>query len=490
MQNKILKNIKPEEVFNYFEEISKIPRGSGNEKGISNYLKSFVDRLGLEAKQDDSYNIVIKKPGTAGYENEPSVILQGHMDMVCEKNIDINHDFLKDPIKLKAEGDRISAEGTTLGADDGIAVAMIMAVLSSDTTAHPPIEALFTTGEEVGLIGAGALDKNAVKGKILINLDSEEEGKFLVSCAGGRRNKIRLKIKWIDNDISMVPYYIKIRGLKGGHSGAEINKGRANSIKLAGRILIDMFHNIRFDLWELSGGSKNNAIPRNMDIGICVDESQLYELQKLIDKWNTILKNEFRNSDPDVNIILERLNEKQSRVFSQETKEKSIKLMYLIPDGINTMSMDIPDLVESSTNLGIISIQNNEIHYDSAVRSSVRSLKDEISNKTKLMAETFGAEIEFTSDYPEWQYKPDSKIRDICVKIFQNMYNKKPEIVAIHGGVECGLFREKFGDMDMISFGPDLFDVHTPNESMSISSVERTWEFLVEILKEIKQINN
>lgn len=482
----ILKDLKPYEVFKFFEEISNIPRGSGNEKGISDYLVSFAKVHGLEVVQDSSLNVIIKKPASPEYKDAPIVILQGHMDMVCEKNADTIHDFEKDPIKLRIHGDMVYASGTTLGADDGIAVAMLLALLDSKDIPHPALEVLVTTDEENGMGGAMGLDPQHIQGRTLINIDSEEEGKLLVSCAGGIRDNIALPIAWEKTHENTIAYRIRLRGLKGGHSGAEIHKGRGNSNKIMGRFLSSLAEALDFNLISLTGGAKSNAIPREADAVISINLSEEKLLKEKLSLWNGILQNEFKVSDSEVNLQLEVSEENFQKVFSKDTTEKAIDLLCIIPSGIQTMSMEIKDLVQSSTNLGVVVTTENEVQYDSAVRSSVRSLKEDIVNTSRIAAKLAGARFETRADYPDWQYNADSKIRKISEKVYKDLYGKDPEIVAIHAGLECGLFKEKFGEIDMISFGPDLFDVHTPNEHMSISSVERTWNYLLEILKEIK----
>ncbi|RKD31568.1 aminoacyl-histidine dipeptidase [Thermohalobacter berrensis] len=482
----ILGNIKPKKVFQYFEEISKIPRGSGNEKEISNYLVDFAKKHDLEVIQDEALNIIIKKPGTKGYENAPTVIIQGHMDMVCEKEKDIQHDFEKDPIKLKVDGDFVSASGTTLGADNGIAVAYCMAILASDDIQHPPLEVLITTEEETGMGGASKLNPEYLSGRILINIDSEEEGTLLVSCAGGIRVKIKLPIKWQEVNDNFDTYNIKIKGLKGGHSGMEIDKGRGSANKLIGRILDDLNSEIEYSLVDINGGAKMNAIPREAEATILVSPEDKMKLEDKIEYWNNTFKNELKSSDPDIMIKLEKSNKKVDKVFSNDTVDKVISLLALIPNGVQTMSQEIEGLVQSSTNLGVITTTEDEVSFDSAVRSSVRSLKEEIVRRMELAAKVVGANIVKQGDYPAWEYREDSYIRDIFVKVYEKLYNKKPEVTAIHAGLECGLLGEKIKDVDMISFGPNMYDVHTPNEHLSISSTKRTWEYLLEVLKEIK----
>lgn len=407
--------------------------------------------------------------------------------MVCEKNSDKEHDFEKDPINLVVKGDYIYADRTTLGADDGIAVAYAMTLLEDNTIEHPAIEVLLTTDEEAGMSGAMALQPHYINGKIVLNLDSEEEGKLLVSCAGGIRTKSILPIEWIDKKNDTIAYNIVIRGLKGGHSGMEIHLGRGNSNKLMGRLLKNIDNELDFNLVSLNGGSKNNAIPRESSSIITIsqkDERKLLDIKRRVCEE---LKNEFSKKDPNLRVHLLEVEESVDKVFSDDSTKKAVDLLYMYPNGVNTVSSDIQGLTESSTNLGVVTTLENSIEYDSTARSSVSSLKDEIVTRSKCITEILGGKLVTESSYPEWPYKTDSKIREVCKDVYERMYEKTPEIVAIHAGVECGLFKEKLGnDVDMISFGPDIIDIHTPNEHISISSVERCYEYLLEVLKEIK----
>ena len=481
----ILQNLEPKSVFKYFEEISQIPRGSGNEKSISDYLVSVAKKLNLEVIQDKALNVIIKKPGTEGYENSETVILQGHMDMVCEKNKGTDHDFQKDPLKLRVVDDMVYATDTTLGADNGIAVAYALAILESIDIPHPPIEVLITTDEETGMSGAMAISKEHINGKILLNLDNEEEGHLLVSCAGGIRSKHTLNVTVEDAGDYNTFLHIAVRGLKGGHSGMEINKERGNSNKIMGRILKSLL-SLDYKLVSVNGGSKNNAIPREADAIIALKSEDVAKAKELINNWNPILLNELKTQDPGVNISILENTENVEKVFTKESTEKTVNLLYLIPNGINSNSVEIKDLVESSTNLGVVTTEGNKVEFDSAIRSSVASLKDEIVLRSKTIAELIGADFETTAGYPEWQYDNESKVRGICQDVYKRMYGKDAKIVAIHAGVECGLFNEKLGKLDMISFGPNLYDVHTPQEHMSITSVKNVWDYLLEVLKALK----
>lgn len=481
----ILQNLEPKKVFEYFEAISNIPRGSGNEKGISDYLLDFGKSLGLESIQDKALNVIIKKPGTKGYENAPTVIIQGHMDMVCEKNNGVEHDFEKDPLKLRIVDDYIYATDTTLGADNGIAVAYAMAILASNDIPHPPIEVLITTDEETGMSGAMAINKEHIEGKILINLDNEEEGYLLVSCAGGVRSSATINIEKQDiSDKKLIK--INISGLKGGHSGMDIIKERGNSNKILGRVLKGLSKEVKFNIVNLNGGSKNNAIPREAEAVITINSSDENIVIDVIKNCNDIIGNELRTQDSGLKIEASSIDDKEVKEFTDESTKKVVDLLYLYPNGINSKSVEIDGLVESSTNLGVLTTSDTAVEFDSAIRSSVPSLKEEIVLRSKTIVELFGGEFTTTADYPGWEYNPDSKIREICQKVHKDLYGNEAKIVAIHAGVECGLFNEKLGDLDMISFGPNLYDVHTPDEHMSISSVRNCYEYLKAILKEIK----
>ena len=478
----ILKDLKPQLVFKYFEEISQIPRGSGNEKEISDFLRKFGEDLGLETIQDEFLNIIIRKPATKGYENAPIVMLQGHMDMVCEKNKDTEHDFTKDPIKLRIEDGMIYATGTTLGADNGVAVAMGMAVMADNTIEHPEIEFLVTVDEEAGMSGAMNLDGSLLKAKYILNLDSEEEGFILVSCAGGATAISTLNTEYMDLSSDKEVLQIDIKGLLGGHSGMDIIKQRANSNKLLGRLLNLL--TVDYDLAKVHGGSKNNAIPRESECLIAVNKNDVEEVKKQISDIEKTFKHEFRTSDPGLTIEVS--TDKADKVFTTELKDKIIKMYNLMPNGIQTMSMDIEGLVESSTNLGVVKETDSTIWFESAVRSSVRTLKDDILNRMDLLTNSLDGKFKVESDYPAWEYAKGSQLEKIAIDAYENLTGKKPTIMAIHAGLECGLLLDKMNNAEAISIGPDMFDVHTPNEHLNIQSTENTWNYLLAILKSIK----
>ncbi|MGL5716660.1 MAG: aminoacyl-histidine dipeptidase [Paraclostridium sp.] len=479
----VLTGLQPQLVFKYFEEISQIPRGSGNEKAISDYLLKVGEELGLETVQDEALNIIIRKPATTGYENAPGVVLQGHMDMVCEKNKGTNHDFMRDPIDLRIDGDYIYATDTTLGADNGIAVAMGLAMLASSDIPHPALEVLITVDEEAGMSGAMALDGDLIKGKYILNLDSEEEGHLLVSCAGGVTALSTIPVNFIDCDSSKSAYSIEIKGLLGGHSGMDIIKQRGNSNKLLGRLLNLL--SVEFDLAKVEGGSKNNAIPREADCIVIVNTSDKDTFVSDIQKISTTFKNEFSTSDPGLEVVCNE-NSVPTKILDCESKTKVISMLNIIPNGIQTMSMDIENLVESSTNLGVLRTTDSSVTFECAVRSSVGSLKTNITNRMDLLTSQLGGTLELISDYPAWEYAKNSQLEKICIAAYKNLVGKEPIIMALHAGLECGLLLEKMPHAEAISFGPNMHDVHTPNEHLSISSTENTWKFLLEILKSMK----
>lgn len=483
-----IENLQPELVFNYFAEISKVPRGSGNEQGISDYLAREGKRLGLEVVQDENLNVLIKKPATKSYENAPTVIIQGHMDMVCEKNKGKEHDFTKDPIELRVDGYYLYATDTTLGADNGIAVAMGLALLASDDIEHPALEVIFTADEEETMNGAMNIKGELFKGEYIINLDSEEEGTITVSCAGGVTAVVTIdkEYKTVENKKSA--YKIDIKGLLGGHSGMEIDKQRANSNVLMGRLLnhISNVCNIEFDLVSVEGGLKNNAIPREAECIILVNSNDESKLEKEINNALQVFKNEYKTSDPDLTIEFEKCDKVYDKALNDKCKENIIELINLMPRGIQTMSMDIKGLVESSTNLGVIANNEENFVFEFATRSSVKSLKDDLNNRMTLLCNKLGVKLDLMDDYPEWEYAKDSKLEKICVDTYEEVMGKKPEIVAIHAGLECGLLLDAIKGAQAISIGPNLFDVHTPNEHLDIPSTKRTWKYLVAILKNIK----
>ncbi len=464
-------NLKPEKVFYFFEEMSKIPRTSYNEKQISDWLVKFGNDRGLETIQDEELNVIIKKPGTKGYEDKEAVILQGHMDMVGEKSSDSDHDFEKDPLKLRVVDGHLFATDTTLGGDNGIAVAMGLAVLDSDDLEHPPIELLVTTAEEVGMDGAAAVDPKLMDGTRLLNIDSEEEGIFFVSCAGGRVLKITFEPEF--KEVKEKGYELSIFGLLGGHSGMEIIKQRGNAVQLLGRALKEIGD---VTLSEISGGAKHNAIPR--------DAKAVFTSKSIDqDKVKALVLETFAHEYPEDPMECEIKEVEVSRLMDEKTSAAIINYLVTMPDGVQTMMKSMENMVESSLNSGVLEMDGDKVVITHAVRSSSPSRKEELATRVTTLAQILGAKAEQFSDYPEWEYDPDSKLKDTSLEVYKKVTGKEPEVKAIHAGLECGLLKQKMPNVDMISFGPDMADVHTPNEHLSIESVERTWDFMVELLK-------
>ncbi len=484
----ILSKLNPEPVFRYFEEISQIPRGSGSEKAVSDYLVEFANKHNLKVVRDEVLNVTIKKPATPGYENAPAVIIQGHMDMVNEKNKETVHDFDKDPIKLRIVDDYIYATDTTLGADNGIAVAYALALLAAKDIPHPALEVLMTTNEESTMGGALNLDASHLEGRLLINIDSEEEGKLLVSSAGGTKARVVLPIEWIPAKYEFAAYKVVIGGMNGGHSGIDIDKGRGNANKLMGRLLSSLDNEFEMYIADISGGLKSNAITREAEAIITLIPMDFKCLDESIQEWDRIFKNELRATDAGVYVKLEKSFEKAEKVLSVATMRKLISALVLLPNGVQSMSKELEGLVESSTNLGVVQISGDELFLVNEVRSSIKSLKHSIRNQVKMLAEVLGGKLEIDSDYPEWEYNPKSMLRQLFMDVHKEKYDKEAEIVAIHAGLECGVLIQKLPGLDAISIGPNLYDVHTPKEHLSISSTKNVWEYLLEVLKEMKRM--
>lgn len=473
--------MQPERVFYYFEEISKIPRGSGNTKQVSDYCVEWAKEQGLKHIQDEKNNVIIFKDGTAGREKEEPIILQGHLDMVCEKNMDCDHDFTKDGIKLIVEGDMIRADRTTLGGDDGIAIAYAMAILESSELSHPPIEAVFTVDEEIGLLGAADLDTSVLKGKRMLNIDSEEEGVLLTSCAGGVSCDCRIPMKYVEVT-GMNSMEITITGLQGGHSGAEIHKGRCNANKLMGRLLFTLAQNMPFEVSALSGGLQDNAIPREAKTVLVYDKEYTESLKEAIDTFVNVVKAELGAKEPDLRIEMSEIAQENAIVLSPSSKQLAIFMLMQIPNGVQEMSGEIEGLVETSLNVGIMRL-NEELELKFAVRSSIGSAKEALRDKLAYLTEFLGGECVASGSYPAWEFKRDSAFREICIEAYRQVYKKEPKIMALHAGLECGMLADKIEGFDAISMGPDIFDIHTPQEHMSISSVQRTWDYIVKILE-------
>ena len=403
--------------------------------------------------------------------------------MVCEKEAGNPIDFEKDGLDLKVEGDLLSANGTTLGGDDGIAVAMALAVLDDNTLAHPRLECVFTTDEETGLLGANAMDMSRLSGKRLINIDSELEGIFTVSCAGGMRSRCILPVSYEETE--GICYEVAVEGLLGGHSGVEIHKEHGNSNVLMGRLLCALFEEADFRLEALEGGLMDNAIPRRTEAKICISETEEKTLKKALAKWDAVYKREYASNDPGVAVTYKAEGRKKVRVLTRGSASKLLYLLHMVPNGVIRNSMEIPGLVQTSLNLGTLKLTEEEAHVVFSVRSSVDTEKEELGSRLCHCVEFLGGSYEETGSYPGWEYKKDSVLRDTMVRVYEKLYGKEPEVEAIHAGLECGIFSGKIEGLDCVSIGPDMYDIHTPKERISIPSVKRVYEFVLEVLKEL-----
>ena len=478
----VLENCEPKRVFYYFEEICKIPHGSGNTKQISDYLVKFAEDHGFKYVQDEMNNVIIYKPGTAGYEKSPTVIIQGHMDMVCEKRPDVEHDFTEDGLNISVKDGYVTANGTTLGGDDGIAVAYSLALLDSTDIPHPPLEVLLTVDEEIGLLGAVGLDCSVLEGRRFINLDSEAEGSLWISCAGGLSGVSHIPVQRVEGEGDKVQ--IKICGLMGGHSGAEIDKNRANANKLMGRFFYGLKKKADYAIVSLAGGQKDNAITRECTAQVLTNASA--EVKAYAKELQAQIHEEYAGTDETISIEVTEEGTVCTQVLHPTSQEKVLFYLQNVPFGVQKMSGTIPGLVETSTNIGILRLDEDELFASSSVRSSVDTACSALSDKIEYLTEFLGGEYEVQGAYPAWEYRKESPLRDKMVDIFEEMYGHKPEVVAIHAGLECGLFYKKMEGLDCVSLGPDMKNIHTSEEVLSIESTERVWNYLVKVLENLK----
>ncbi|MBR6785275.1 MAG: aminoacyl-histidine dipeptidase [Clostridia bacterium] len=481
MSINVLSGLMPEKVFRYFNDISMIPRGSGNTDKISEYCCDFAKARGFEYIRDTANNVIIFKNGSSGRENEEPVILQGHLDMVCEKSAGREIDFLNDPLSLKVDGDYIYAEGTTLGGDDGIAVAYCLALLDSSDISHPPLEVVFTTDEEAGMEGAQAIDTSCLKGKRMINIDSEAEGTLWVSCAGGGRADVRAE--FVPVAVSGTICEIVISGLHGGHSGTEIHKGYANANKLMGRILNEISGSVDYCLVSINGGTMDNAITRECRAKIVIS-SESEALFKIINRLNSSLRKEYKETDPDLNLKIIGCSAERYSASKSDTK-RIVDMLCEFPNGVISMSEKIEGMVETSLNLGAVKTLNNCVNFTFLLRSSNNAERKKLTEDVLAVAEKYGATYDVHSEYPAWEYKENSVMQTVFADVYKDVFGKEMVVTAIHAGLECGLFCGKIDGLDCVSFGPDILDIHTPQEKLSISSCARMWEYLLEVLKRI-----
>lgn len=479
----VLDNLEPQSVFHYFEEISRIPHGSGNVKQISDYLKQFAKDRGLECIQDELYNVIIIKEATEGYEQAEPYILQGHMDMVAVSAPGFDIDMTKDPLRLCVENGRIHAEGTSLGGDDGIAVAYALAMLDSKDISHPRLEVVLTVDEETGLEGAKGIDLSMLKSKRLLNLDQEEEGVIITSCAGGARVDVSIPLQQEAVQEQDTQITIKVTGLLGGHSGMEINKGRGNANYLLGEILLGLTQKYSLRLSDMKGGVADNAIPRDAEAVLTVCASDAADLIQCVEQEEERIKDQLKETDAGV--VVEKVCHNGivcKTCYTEGSTKQALDCLCKLPNGVVAMSKELEDLVQTSLNLGVVALQQDELRLSYAVRSSVDQDKEQLCGQMQEIAGNAGAVAEVKNSYPGWAYRKDSPLRDIVAEVYEEMYGKKPVLEAIHAGVECGILASKIEGLDCVSLGPDMSDVHTAQESIDIASVQRVWEYLLALL--------
>lgn len=477
-----IRKLEPKNVWNNFYALTQIPRPSGHTKKVADFLVKFGKDLGLESFKDECGNVIIRKPATKGMENRKGIILQGHMDMVPQKNNDKVHDFTKDPIQTRIEDDWVWACGTTLGADDGLGIAAAMSVLESNTIKHGPIEALFTVDEETRMVGAKALKPDVLKGDILLNLDSETEGELYVGCAGGLDANVTFKYKEEALSKGYKALKIIVTGLRGGHSGMEINEGRGNANKTMARVLLPIIRDCKGKLASFNGGNMRNAIPREAEAVIAVPAEKVDAAKAIVEKTLATVKNELAKIDPDVVITVEAA--KASKVFAGTVGKKLVQALYACPNNVDRMSLEVKDLVETSNNLAIVKTDKDAIHVNTLLRGSSDTLKADLAEAVRAAFELAGAKVEFDGGYGGWSPNLSSPILKTMKSTYKKLFGKEPAVMAIHAGLECGIFAPTYPNWDMISCGPTLKSPHSPAERCFIPSVERWWKFLVAVIED------
>ncbi len=486
----VLEYVMPISVFRYFEALCCIPHGSRHTKTISDFCAAFAESYRLEHWQDSANNIVIVSPPYPGYENAETLILQGHLDMVCEKEAWSPVDMERDPLQLSMDGDFLSAKGTTLGGDDGIAIAMMLAILQETNIPHPRLECVMTSDEEIGMLGAAAFDASRLRGRRMLNLDSEEEGIFTAGCAGGCTATCAFTPRWESASDAGSALHISIRGLTGGHSGMEIGKGRANANMLLGRILREASNTASVRLVRASGGAKDNAIPVAADGEIVTPEP--LGVRRAVEQYAETLRREFRDTDPGLTV--EVTDSVAVMCMDADTTKRIVHFLSAAPNGVQSMSADLPGLVQTSLNLGILRTEPQAVTASFCVRSSDTREKAALVERLRTLTESGNGrrksgvtgQLRISGDYPAWSFQPYSPVRQLCVEAFRDLYRTEPKVEAVHAGLECGYFADKIPGLDCVSFGPDLLDIHTTRERMRISSVQRVWRFLLEVLKRAK----
>lgn len=483
----MLEKLNPREVFSYFEQICAIPHGSGNTKKITEYLLKFADENNLRAYCDKAGNVIIYVEATPGYEEHEPVILQGHMDMVCAKIADCELDMEEDGLKIQTDGEYVWADGTTLGGDDGIAVAYILAILAAKDLSHPPIEAILTADEETDMGGARGLETEYLRGRRLINIDSEEEGVLTVSCAGGVGVFGKLPINYVEaeyNGERLAALQISISDLMGGHSGSEIHKPRQNAVLLLAKMLKDLRTQYEFTIAHFQGGSKDNAIPKEAEAIICVEAAREEALEELAIAWAEEVTSILEETEPEMSMVIAGILP-VATCMDQESTDRVLDFLDEVPNGAVVMSQNIDGLVQTSSNLGIAWIENDSFCTTFLIRSSVAEEKEAMKQIIQQCAQKYSGTVTYDADYPAWEYEEDSPLREKMITVYEEMYGQKPLIEAVHAGLECGFLAEKIPGLDMVSFGPNLEGVHTPDERMEVASVSRCWEYLLRLLERL-----
>lgn len=476
-----LSALEPRQVFHFFREICAIPHGSGNTKAISDYLVAFAKERSLSCIQDKLNNVLIFAPASQGYEDHPPVIVQGHMDMVCAKDPDSTHDFETDGLELRTDGKFLYANGTTLGGDDGIAVAYALALLDSKDIPHPPLEVVITVDEETGMYGAAGVDLSMLKGRMLLNIDSEEEGIFTVACAGGCRSTLRLPLE--RRAVYGPCIELRIEGLRGGHSGMEINRNRCNANKAMGELLSRIQEKVRLCLTSLTGGSADNAISFSARAKAVAMSMDLEPINEIVEQFQAEIRREY--DEPNAQVIASNVDALGGNALTAQSTSQVVALLCAAPNGVQAMCAAMPELVQTSLNLGVMAIEGDWLRLTFSVRSSVNEEKQALLEKLRQLAQFHGAQYSQTGDYPAWEYKEDSVLRPVLVEVYREMFRKEPQVVSIHAGLECGLLGEKLPGLDSVSLGPNMYDIHTSREKLDIASAQRIWEFLLAVLKKL-----
>ncbi|MDE6247679.1 MAG: aminoacyl-histidine dipeptidase [Muribaculaceae bacterium] len=482
-----IKDLKPALIWQCFDEITKVPRPSCHEEQIRQYLLDFAKKHNIEVETDKCGNVVMRKPATKGHENAPTVVLQSHMDMVCEKNSDVEHDFMKDPINTYIDGDWVKAKGTTLGADNGIGMAAALAVMIDNNLVHGPVEALFTINEEIGLEGAQNLGEGMLKGQMLLNLDSEDDGEIFVGCAGGIDTTAIFSYKKSLSPENFVFLKVNVSGLLGGHSGSDINAGRANANKVVARFIWECSQKWDIEVSEFNGGNLRNAIPREAEAVFGVHSDHEKEVMKHLHRYRDEIINEYKSVEPSINLTIEK-TEKPEYCIDSETSLRLVRALYSAPHGVYSMSTELEGLVETSTNLAAVKmIENDQIKVTTSQRSSVESRKKDIAGQVEAHFQLAGAKVEHSDGYPGWAPNMESPIMKISADAYEELFNVKPAIKAIHAGLECGLFLAKYPNLDMVSFGPTMTGVHSPDEQLLIPTVDKFWKHLCRVLEKVAE---